>query len=152
MRKLPVIPQNETPEQRKLRRRIALANRPRLDVGLARLDEVSSVLAKNGDDRSRFIQNPTSYLQAQALPVSSCNLVQASPARTSEVCSVVVACNVNSAVNVNVGININVGMNMNIVTSIYVYTSVRFFGYQEMDSIYRAHNDQSPSLYNSGIL
>ena len=123
----------DTPAVRDLRRRINLANRPRLPVGTERLDEISSTLARSGADRVRFIQDPANYLQAQELPISSCNLVKGSSAQTSEVCSAAVACNVNAAVNVNVGVNINFGVNINIYNTAYIYTNVRFFGYQEME-------------------
>jgi hypothetical protein len=91
MRKLPVL-QNDSDSTRNLRHRIALSNRPRMGVGLKRLDDVSSSLAKNNQNRTRFVQNPAAYLQAQSLPVSSCNLVQGSLAQTTEACTVNLFC------------------------------------------------------------
>ena len=67
-------------EQAELRARINLANRPRLGTGLERLNEVSGILATSKTDRSRFLSNPASYLNQQAITVSSCNLLKAGPA------------------------------------------------------------------------
>ncbi|HKP71565.1 MAG TPA: hypothetical protein VJT82_01425 [Pyrinomonadaceae bacterium] len=81
-------------EKQELHRRIALSNRPRLDVTQKRLDEVSAALAENSDHRARFVNDPTAYLQSQSLPVSSCAFAKTNDnvAQTSEVCSVFVYC------------------------------------------------------------
>ena len=76
MRELPVMPPDNTPGKQELRQRIALSNRPHLKIGMDRLDAVSSVLARSESDRTQFVENPTSYLQGQALPVSSCNFAR----------------------------------------------------------------------------
>ena len=86
---------HEGAEKQELQRRIAFANRPRLNVTQKRLDEVSSALAKSSNDRKRFVQDPTAYLQSQSLPVSSCDFVQPSNgvAQTSEVCTMMILLN-----------------------------------------------------------
>ena len=76
MNELPVM-SKEMIEQAELRARINLANRPRLGTGLERLNEVSGMLATSKTDRSRFLSNPASYLNQQAIHVSDCNLVEA---------------------------------------------------------------------------
>jgi hypothetical protein len=67
----------EMTENSELRARISLSNRPRLGTGLERLNEVSMALAANDHDRHRFIANPASYLNEQAIAVSSCSLAEA---------------------------------------------------------------------------
>ena len=103
MRKLPDIHRDNSAAKQELRRRIALSNRPRLNVGSDRVEAVTSVLAGNRSDRVRFINNPTSYLQEQSLPVSSCAFVKSAPrlSATSEVCSAFVVCDFAVAVRVN---------------------------------------------------
>ena len=63
-------------EKAEMLSRINLANRPSLDIELNRLGEVSGALAANQADRSRFLSNPASYLNQQAIAVSSCSLVE----------------------------------------------------------------------------
>lgn len=102
MRKFQETEKVDSPAARALQRRINLSNRPRLNVGIKRLDEVSSTLAHSGADRARFTEDPTRYLQAQSVPVSSCELVKTSgramPQQTSEVSSVtaVICCTMTS--------------------------------------------------------
>jgi hypothetical protein len=93
MRKLKEMPRDNSAAKQELRRRIALSNRPRLNIGRDRVDAVSSVLARNKSDRAQFMENPTSYLQEQAMPVSSCAFVKTAKSmpRTSELCSAIVA-------------------------------------------------------------
>ena len=120
MRKLRVM-HDDTPEKQELQRRIALSNRPRLDVTQKRLDEVSTALAKSSDDRTRFIQDPTAYLQSQSLPVSSCDFAKTNGvAQTSEICTMMIL--------------LNCFVTMETQTSIYVYVRVyvAVIGY-EMD-------------------
>jgi hypothetical protein len=91
MRKLPVMPQDNSAAKQELRRRIALSNRSRLNVGREKLDAVASRLARNNADRVQFVDNPNSYLQQHALPVASWNFTTAANktvAQTSEVCVV----------------------------------------------------------------
>src|SRR5215831_4783857 len=73
-----------------LRRRIALSNRVRLSVGPAKLEAVTATLAASRGERARFIENPTAYLKANALPVSSCNLGTA-PGRSGKTLEVIVS-------------------------------------------------------------
>ena len=82
---------------RDLRRRIALSNRARLSVGPAKLETVTAGLAASRRERARFIKDPTAYLKANALPVSSCRLVRPSErrAQTSEIISTYINCLVN---------------------------------------------------------
>ncbi|HKP73329.1 MAG TPA: hypothetical protein VJT82_10360 [Pyrinomonadaceae bacterium] len=160
MRKVPETNKADSPAERELRRRIDLSNRPRLKVGIERIDEVASALARSSADRVRFTEDPTSYLQAQALPVSSCTLVYASPASTSEVCSVNVACNANAAVNVNVGTKVNVALAINVanlanvINTVYVYNAVRFWGFNMIsdEGFYIAADSHVPSMYDNGVL
>jgi hypothetical protein len=93
MRKLQVMPRDNSVAKQELRRRIALSNRSRLNIGRERVEEVTSVLASNRSDRARFMDNPTSYLQEQSLPVSSCAFVRTAGriSATSELCAVFVA-------------------------------------------------------------
>lgn len=88
MRNLPLTKQ-EGAEKQELQRRIAFANRPRLNVTQKRLDEVSAALAKSSDDRAQFVEDPTAYLQSQSLPVSSCDFAKTNErvAQTSEICA-----------------------------------------------------------------
>ena len=84
-----------------LRRRIALSNRTRLSVGPAKLESITSTLASSRSERTRFIEDPTAYLKANALPVSSCNLVQPSErrAQTTEVLSNLTTCAIDTCAN-----------------------------------------------------
>jgi hypothetical protein len=76
MKQLPVINSGEI-ERAELRARIEMSNRPALAVEATRLNEVAVMLAANNTDRSRFMANPAAFLNEQAVPVSSCNLVEA---------------------------------------------------------------------------
>ncbi|HKP71567.1 MAG TPA: hypothetical protein VJT82_01435 [Pyrinomonadaceae bacterium] len=130
MRKPPVV--EVSAEKQELRRRLALSNRPRLNVGLKQLDQVSSVLANSGGDRKRFIKDPTAYLQSQSVPVSSCDFVQTTDrraAQTSEVCAVFVVCT--SYVNVQQDVSIYCVMDCNFMIFSRVYTSVIGFELQD---------------------
>lgn len=60
--------------------RFILANRPRLNVAREQLDEIRTGLARSRRNRTHFIEDPTSYLQAQSLPVTSCTFVQTTEA------------------------------------------------------------------------
>lgn len=77
-----------------LRERIALANRSRLSVGREAFESVTSSLAGSRRERVRFIEDPTAYLKANSLPVSSCRLMEppAGPAQTTETISSVINC------------------------------------------------------------
>jgi len=78
-----------------LRHRIALSNRTRLPVGPAKLEAVAANLARSRSERAHFLDDPTAYLKANALPVSSCSLARPldRPAQTSETVAAVVVCN-----------------------------------------------------------
>ena len=155
MKKLPVIRLNETTaEKRELRQRITLANRPRLDVGLRRLDEVAARLAGNGGERRHFAQDPTGYLRAQALPVTSCRLVSSRAPQTAEACSVNTACNVNALANVNAATKVNVALALIALTltfavnTTYAYNKVSWWGViEEASSLAPAAGwDGSPGM------
>ena len=78
-----------------LPRRIALSNRPRLNIDLHRVDAISAVLVASPCDRARFMENPTSYLQGQSMPVVSCTVTKPAIKRvpqTSELLSAVICC------------------------------------------------------------
>lgn len=119
MRTLQVISQDSNPAMQGVQGMIGLSNRPHLKIGMGRLDEICSVLAKSKGDRTKFVADPTSYLQGQALPVSSCNftrtVVNNGGPQTSEVCTMNTICNVNAGVNVNALVNINAAMNIYLV-------------------------------------
>jgi hypothetical protein len=83
MMQLPVVNGVEI-EQAELKARIDLANRPRLGMRLDRLNEVAGALSANQADRSRFVADPAAFLNEQAIPVSSCNLVDAEVASRQE--------------------------------------------------------------------
>ena len=92
MRTLRAMSSDDMPAKQELRQRIALSNRPRLNIGMAQLDTVALALASSKSNRRQFIDDPTSYLQEQDLPVSSCSLVRGGVTnahQTSEVVSVV---------------------------------------------------------------
>jgi hypothetical protein len=61
--------------------RIDLANRPSLDIGVNRLGEVAGVLAGNKTDRFKFMRDPASYLNEQAIEVGPCSLVETDETR-----------------------------------------------------------------------
>ena len=118
MRKLPVLQADEA-SKLELHRRLSLATRPRLNVDLGRMDRVSSLLASSSSERARFIENPTTYLQEQSLPVSACHpVVGAAPAQTSE------ACTINAICNVNILAGVNVLVAVNIFAAVRVFTQV----------------------------
>src|SRR5215831_19991904 len=58
-----------------LQARISLSNRSRLRVAPQRLDGVTSTLARSHAERTRFLEDPAAFLSAQAIPVTSCNLL-----------------------------------------------------------------------------
>ena len=150
---------HEGAEKQELQRRIAFANRPHLNITQQRLDEISTVLARSNNNRTRFLQDPTGYLQSQSIPVSSCKLTVDAPAQTSEVCSVNAVCNANAFANVNVGTKVNVALAVNaftlanVVNTVYVYNKVHLWGY-EMDMILEESmvSNENYSPYSGGIL
>ena len=154
MNRLQVIKRDDSQARRELRQRIELASRPRLDVGLRRLDQVAARLAGNSVERRHFAQDPTAYLRAQALPVSSCRLVSSRAAQTAEACSVNATCNVNALVNVNAATKVTVVLAFLAstlalaVNTTYVYNKTGFIpGIEEEISLAPAAGwDSSPGM------
>lgn len=91
MKNLPII-DLQAEEKKELLKRIKLTNRPHLKTNRKALDAVAARLASNSFDRERFIEDPRSYLREQAVPLTSCNLVQAGPAATTEACTALAVC------------------------------------------------------------
>ena len=96
MRTRHVAPREASPAKQELRHRIALSNRSRLTIGRERLDGIAAVLAGSKSDRTQFMDNPTSYLRGQSLPIESCKLVVGTRRRrrpqTAELVSAEVNC------------------------------------------------------------
>jgi len=140
-----------------MRQRIALSSRPHISVTLDRLDDISTRLAKNKLDRSVFLKDPAGYLSSRAIPVSSCNLVAAAPATTSEICTANAICNVNAVVNVNVGtkvnaaLAVNAGTLVNVVNLATVYNHVKFWGYYDDDGNFIELDDGGDDLISSNL-
>ncbi|HKP71566.1 MAG TPA: hypothetical protein VJT82_01430 [Pyrinomonadaceae bacterium] len=132
MKKLPVI-QDVTAKQ-ELHSRIALSNRPRLNITQKRLDEVSAALATSNRDRTQFAQDPTAYLRAQSLPVSSCSLVEpgnnAAP-QTSEVATVTAAICCTSVTTATACIAFGCSIVSTVTISIHGWTGRNFEFYVE---------------------
>ena len=145
MNRLQAIKRDDSQARRELRQRIELASRPRLDVGLRRLDEVAAAVAANRGDRAQFISDPTGYLRGQALPVTSCNFVT-SPHRaaeqTSEVCSVF--CNVvTRALTCILAL-----VNCSVTTEFQVFVTAKVSG--PIEEVARA--ERADLMFNSAVL
>lgn len=131
MKRLPVIIKNN--ERKGIRKRIDLANRPRLNIPLDQLEKVAATLAVNDLDRARFVADPVSYLRDQLVPVRSGKLVRGNPPQTAEACTANAACNVNAVANVNAASKVNVtnAVNVVFVANVIVVTNVKIHVQEE---------------------
>lgn len=142
MKNLPVVDLKDA-QRRALRERLNLNNRPSLGARGQQLQGVSKTLASSSRARADFIANPTAFLNAQQVPVSSCTLVTAKAGQTSEACTVNVVClvNVGAAINVVVAVNFYA----------YVFVRTRVYGYEEEEE-QQAMFRSSPLNYGSAVL
>jgi hypothetical protein len=101
MKNLPILHTDDL-ERKELMGRIALSNRPSLDIDLEYIDAIAADLATDSRKRQVFVDDPTAYLSMRDLPISDCRLVASDVSMTSEACSVAVLCNANAIVNVNI--------------------------------------------------
>jgi hypothetical protein len=101
MKGLPIL-QNNDSEREELMGRIALSNRPALDIDLEFIDAIADDLALDGGKRKIFVADPTAYLSMRDLPITDCRLVASDVSLTSEACTANVVCNVNAVTKVEI--------------------------------------------------
>jgi hypothetical protein len=82
MKNLPILSTDDI-ERNGLMSRIALSNRPSLDVDLEYIDAIAADLATDDKKRKIFVDDPTAYLSMRDLPISDCRLVASDVSLTS---------------------------------------------------------------------
>jgi hypothetical protein len=143
MKNLPILHTDDL-ERKELMGRIALSNRPSLDIDLEYIDAIAADLATDSRKRQVFVDDPTAYLSMRDLPISDCRLVASDVSMTSEACSMVVVCNANAVVAVSAATQVNVVIAANQVVAVNTSSRVNTFS-----SGMILHSEESLLLANS---
>lgn len=128
MKNLPIL-LTDGIERKELMGRIALSNRPSLDIDLEFIDTIAADLATDGRKRRIFVDDPTAYLNMRDLPISNCRLVASDVSLTSEACTVNFVCNANAIANVNAWTKVNAANTVNAVNVANVANAVNTYNY-----------------------